>query len=152
MKKVIKDTPITSVSLRRYEKPSSIEGRELVKKVCLSLGLLQPGDSRDVIVDILHVMLKEKKDLSSQEIMNLAIASREQHKLSKLGIAHSNVRRQIRRLRELFLVEKKANVYRINENAKMKDIFEEKIEKLLLPSIHTRIKEYLELADKEFLS
>ena len=39
----------------------SLNERELVRKLCLSIGLLQPGDSRDVIVDILYVLLKAKK-------------------------------------------------------------------------------------------
>ena len=49
--KVSRDIPLAEITLRRYEKPYDLNSRELVKKVCLSLGLLQPGDSRDVIVD-----------------------------------------------------------------------------------------------------
>ena len=51
--KVSRDIPLAEITLRRYEKPYDLKDRELVKKVCLSLGLLQPGDSRDVIVDVL---------------------------------------------------------------------------------------------------
>ncbi|MBS3115154.1 hypothetical protein J4482_00840 [Candidatus Woesearchaeota archaeon] len=58
----IKDTPLSEISLRRYEKPSKLSDRELVKKFCLSIGLLQPGDSRDVIVDIMEVMLRAKQE------------------------------------------------------------------------------------------
>jgi len=61
MSKISKDTPLSEITLRRYEKPSKLSERELVRKICLSIGLLQPGDSRDVIVDILHVLLKSKK-------------------------------------------------------------------------------------------
>jgi hypothetical protein len=38
-----------------------MDGRELVRKFCLSTGLLQPGDSRDVMVDILYVLLKARQ-------------------------------------------------------------------------------------------
>lgn len=47
MKKTISiDTSLAEITLRKYEKPKSENKRELVRKVCLSLGLLQPGDSR----------------------------------------------------------------------------------------------------------
>ena len=48
---ISRDTPLAEITLRRYEKPTT-EGRDLVRKLCLSVGLLQPGDSRDVIVDV----------------------------------------------------------------------------------------------------
>jgi len=50
------DIPLAEITLRRYEKPYLMEKRELVKKICLSLGFLQPGDGRDVIVDVLMVL------------------------------------------------------------------------------------------------
>ncbi|MEK6867697.1 MAG: hypothetical protein AABX98_02640, partial [Nanoarchaeota archaeon] len=56
-----RDTPLMEVTLRRYEKPVGLEDRELVRKFCLSVGLLQPGDSRDVVVDVLMTMLLAKK-------------------------------------------------------------------------------------------
>jgi hypothetical protein len=57
---VSKDIPLSEITLRRYEKPTH-KGRDLVKRLCLSSGLLQPGDSRDVVVDVLHVLLKERR-------------------------------------------------------------------------------------------
>jgi len=50
MAKVSIDTPLAEITLRKYESPKGLEKRELVRKLCLSLGLLQPGDSRDVVV------------------------------------------------------------------------------------------------------
>ena len=50
--KIVSEQPLAEIILRKYELPRKAKERELVKKVCLSLGLLQPGDSRDVIVDI----------------------------------------------------------------------------------------------------
>jgi len=111
-KTISKEIPLSEITLRRYEKPSKLSERELVRKLCLSIGLLQPGDSRDVIVDILHVLLrakKQKKLLSSEEIEKDVIDSRKRQKLALHGIASSNIRRQIKRLRDLFLVEKVKN-------------------------------------------
>ena len=59
--KISRDTPLAEITLRRYEKPT-MGDRELVRKFCLSVGLLQPGDSRDVVVDVFHVLLKARKD------------------------------------------------------------------------------------------
>jgi len=143
-KKIIsKDTPLAEITLRKYERPANLSGRDLIRKLCLSVGLLQPGDSRDVIVDVLLVMLRnKKKELSSGEVEKLVIESRKKHKVAMLGIAPSNIRRQLKRLRDLFLVEKIANNYRINENASLSEIFEEKIEKYYLQSILSRVKEH----------
>jgi len=67
----MKDIPLSEITLRKYEKPSGLEKRELVRKICLSLGLLQLGDSRDVIVDIFMVLIdanKNREKLTSNEI------------------------------------------------------------------------------------
>ena len=143
-KTVSRDIPLAELTLRRYEKPYKMGKRELMKKLCLSVGLLQPGDSRDVIVDILYVMYNSKKPLGSEEIRTLVIDNRKKSKLELRGVASSNVRRQLKRLRDLFFVEKIKNDYRIAENEKLLRIFEEKIEKYYLNSIVNRVKEYFE--------
>ena len=110
MKKTISiDTPLAEVTLRKYEKPKNLSKRDLVRKICLSLGLLQPGDSRDVIVDVLQVMLESDKELSSTEVERSTITNRKKNRLKMLGIAPSNIRRQLLRLRDLFIVEKVKN-------------------------------------------
>ncbi|MFP4402946.1 MAG: hypothetical protein ACLFPJ_01170 [Candidatus Woesearchaeota archaeon] len=152
-RKVSKETPLNELILRKYEMPYEIDTRELLKKFCLSLGLLQPGDSRDVIVDVIHallIQLKEKNMLNSKEIENKVIQLRKESNLPLLGIASSNIRRQIKRLRDLHLVEKIKNEYRINEFSNLSLIFEEKIESFVLPSILNRIKEYFKKIDEKF--
>ncbi len=139
---VSKDIPLSEITLRRYERPYNMPKRELVKKLCLSVGLLQPGDSRDVIVDILSVLLLNKKEMSSEEIKELTIAFRKKNKLSLQGVADSNIRRQLKRLRSLFLVEKVKNNYRIHEMDELGKIYEEKIEKFYLRNITDRVREY----------
>lgn len=139
---VSKDIPLSEITLRRYERPYNMPRRELVRKLCLSVGLLQPGDSRDVVVDILSVLLSNKKEMSSDEIKKKTVAFRKKNKLGLKGIADSNVRRQLKRLRTLFLVEKVKNNYRIHEKEELINIFNEKIEKFYLKNITDRVREY----------
>ncbi len=168
IQKVARDTPLQEITLRRYEKPANLAGRQLLKKLCLSVGLLQTGDSRDVIVDVLYVLLKAKSSqvasgnntqaagnavqnlLSSEDIVKQVIEYRKQENLQQKGIAPSNIRRQIKRLRDLYLVEKITNNYRITESAKLHDTFEEKVEKFMLASMMSRVKEYMHAVDQEF--
>lgn len=150
-KTISKDIPLAEITLRRYEKPANLGERELIRKICLSVGLLQPGDSRDVIVDILNVLIKagkEQNDLTSDEICARVIEERKRLKLAMLGIASSNIRRQLKRLKDILLIEKRLNAYRITERSSLSEIFEEKIEKFLLPNISSRIKEYLKRIDE----
>ena len=144
--KVSKDIPLAEITLRKYEKPYDLDRRELTKKLCLSIGLLQPGDSRDVVVDVLYVILQNKL-LDSREIEDKVIELRKSYNLELKGIASSNIRRQIKRLKDLFLIENISNKYRISENDKLIDIFEEKIEKFYIKSIVERVKEYFKILE-----
>jgi hypothetical protein len=143
MAKVSKDIPLAEITLRKYEKPYG-ERRDLIKKLCLSIGLLQPGDSRDVIVDVFQVLLDEKKEMDSTLIVKNVIDLRNKAKLPLVGVAPSNVRRQLRRLRDLYLIEKVKNNYRVTEKDDLLSIFEERIEKFYLKSIVSRVKEYFD--------
>ena len=152
MSKISRDTPLAEITLRRYEKPT-MNDRELVRKFCLSVGLLQPGDSRDVVVDVFHVLLKakqNKEELHSEEVKNLVMSSRKQAGLPMLGIASSNIRRQLKRLKDLHLIETNANLYRITEFNNLSEIFEEKVENFILSSVVSRVKDYLKRMDEEF--
>jgi len=141
--KVAKDTPLAEITLRKYEKPYEMSRRDLIRKICLSTGLLQPGDSRDVIVDIFQILLDKKELLSSEEVRQHVIQLRKDAKLPLNGIASSNVRRQLKRLRDMYFVEKVKNTYRINENEDIAVLFTEKIERFYLPAIVSRVKDYL---------
>ncbi len=152
MAKISKDTPLAEITLRRYEKPTMGE-RELVRKFCLSIGLLQPGDSRDVVVDILHVLLKarqRKEELHSEEIKNHVMSERKGMGLPMLGIASSNIRRQLKRIKDMHMIEANANLYRITEWAGVSEIFEEKVENFILRSVMDRVKDYVQKIDEEF--
>ena len=152
MARISRDTPLAEITLRRYEKPT-MSDRELVRKFCLSVGLLQPGDSRDVVVDVFHVLLKarqNREELHSEEIKNNVMALRKGVGLPMLGIASSNIRRQLKRLKDLHLIETNANLYRITEFNNLSEIFEEKIESFILTSVVIRVKDYLQNIDEEF--
>jgi hypothetical protein len=143
---MVKEVPLGEITLRRYERPYDTSKRELVKKVCLSLGLLQPGDSRDIIVDmflILEEARKNKQWLSSFAIRDKVEELRKSNSLEVKGLAESNIRRQLKRLRDAMLVDKQENQYRISEFAPISELFENKIEKFLIPQSIERIKEYL---------
>lgn len=141
------ETPLMEITLRRYENPHNLSQRDTLKKICLSLGLLQPGDSRDVIVDILLVLENaklERRDLSATEIKEELLDMRRKYELSLNGTADSNIRRQLKRLRDVFLVEKVRNNYRILEFMSLKDIFDEKIKKIILDAVLQRNEEYFQ--------
>lgn len=145
MSKISKDIPLAEITLRKYEKPYDLDKRELTKKLCLSIGLLQPGDSRDVIVDVLLTLINSNEPLDSKQIEENVINLRKSYNLELRGIASSNIRRQIKRLKDLFLIENINNQYRISENDSLINIFEEKIEKFYIKSIMERVKEYFKV-------
>ena len=143
---MVKELPLGEITLRKYERPYDSSKRELVRKVCLSLGLLQPGDSRDVVVDMMMVLedaRKKKEWLNSFEIRDLIEKMRKKNSLESKGLAESNIRRQLKRLGDALLVDKQSNKYRISEFAPLSELFEAKIENFLIPQTIERIKEYL---------
>lgn len=150
---VFKETPLSEITFRKYEKPGDLKPREVVRKFCLSVGLLQPGDSRDVIIDILYVLLKSRKKknlMNIEEIEEKVIKNRKLHNVELKGIASSNIRRQIRRMKELLLIEKRGTSYRIAEFDSVQNIFVDKIENVLLKQTIDRAKEYCSKLDEFF--
>lgn len=151
--KIVAEQPLSEIILRKYELPSKVKERELVKKLCLSIGLLQPGDSRDVVVDVFHVLLKSSKKrrlLSVNELEQKVIQNRKLHRVPMSGVASSNIRRQLKRLRNLLIIEKLKSRYRVSEFLPLEQLFAEKIENFVLPNIVMRIREYLRAADSVF--
>ena len=147
--KVSRDLPLTEITLRKYERPYEMSRRDLIRKICLSTGLLQPGDSRDVIVDILQTLLDQKKEMSCENIRDSVVFLRKEAKLPQQGIAASNIRRQLKRLREMHFVEKVKNSYRIHEHENLSLLFTERIEQFILPAIVARVKDYLQELDRD---
>ena len=116
-----------------------------------TLGLLQLGDSRDIIVDILIVLIdanKNKENISSEEIRNRTETLRIKYSLETKGLAESNIRRQLKRLRDAMLIEKSENKYYLAEHSSLSEIFENSIERFIIPQTIERIKEYLDELNK----
>ena len=146
-----RDTGLSEITLRKYERPYDMNQRQLVKKICLSIGLLQPGDSRDVIVDILMVLIegqKKKEKLDSVEIGKRVEDIRTKNNLELKGLAESNIRRQLKRLRDLMIIDKQANYYNLAEFESLDRIFEDKIVKFIVEPSVERVKEYLGVLGK----
>lgn len=149
---MVKELPLGEITLRKYEKPYDSSKREIVRKVCLSLGLLQPGDSRDIIVDLVLVLEESRKSrtwLSSVEVRDKVYAVRKENSQDGKGLAESNIRRQLKRLGDTMIVDKKSNKYRMSEFAPLSEIFETKIENFLIPQTIERIKEYLRKLEED---
>ena len=145
------DLPLAEITLRKYETPYNLGKRELIKKICLSFGLLQPGDSRDIIIDIFLVLLNarsNKEALNLESIKGRVLESRKAANCGKKGVADSNIRRQLRRLKDMMLVESSENEYKVSEFESIEKLFEERINNFLLPSIVSRVKEYLQALEK----
>jgi hypothetical protein len=139
------ESPIAEITLRKYEKPAdNSDRRELIKKLCLSIGLLQPGDSRDVIIDIMHTIIDAQNSLASRDIMKRVTKQRQAYDMPLIGLTYPNICRQLRRLKTMMIIESKADRYRLAENDTLKNIFNEKIMRYYLSSITERINEYLE--------
>ncbi len=148
-KKISKDIPLSEITLRRYEKPYKMTRRESTRMLCLSIGLLQPGDSRDVVVDVLQSIMdasNRKKLITSEDVQKKVIAYRKKNKLPVNGVAASNIRRQMKRLKDLQIIEKIKNEYRVAEYEALDVIFEERIKKYYLSQILSRVKEYCKAA------
>ena len=148
---MVKETPLGEITLRKYEKPYDVSPRELIRKVCLSLGLLQPGDSRDIIVDIVLVLeesRKKKEWLSSFDIRDKVETLRKDNSLESKGLAESNIRRQLKRLADMMLIDKLENKYRLSEFETLENIFHNKFEKFIIPQTIERIKEYLKAVEE----
>src|SRR5210317_1974290 len=126
----LSNKPFDEIILRLYPSPSNFKGRDLVKKACLSCGLLNPGDSRDVIVDVLTVLAFAKKNkewLTSIVIGDRVSEMRLSENLSLDGTAGSDIRRILKVLRDYgFVVKEKA---RYQTSGNLVQAFQEVLDK-----------------------
>ncbi len=148
MAKIAKDLPFSEITLRRYEKPKNLKERTLFKRICLSLGLLNPGDSRDIIVDLLYTLAKAKKPLTLSELEKKLYKTRKRFKQDLQGITPSNISRQLRKLNKLSIISVSNRKYSLCEGLSLTEIFNEKIKPLIIEPTIERVSEYLEEADK----
>lgn len=147
MSKVAKEVPLTEMTLRKYEPPKADDTREIAKKICLSLGLLMPGDFRDIIVDIFLVVVQSQTPLTARQIEQEVIVLRKEYNLTLHGTASSNIRRQLRRLKQVYLIENVQGTYRLTENLSLTEIWLQKTYPIIVASTLDRIQAYLTTLD-----
>ena len=145
--KIARELPLTEFTIRRYERPHSTDMRALVKRLCLSVGLLQPGDSRDSIVDVFCVFLLHREALPIEDIVEIVRAERKAMKLPSIGMAESNLRRQVRRLKDQGWIMKTPKGYCLDEHLSLTGLFSEKIRPYLIEPTLARIEEYCRAVD-----
>lgn len=142
-RKVFRDTPVIDISIRKFEKPDNSSINVLMRKFCISVGLLQPGDGRDSIVDLLTLFYKAgriKRYLTIEEVYKFMLG------LKKQGTAQSNVRRNMLRLKDLGFIEKTGNGYRIREWLSFHDLISEFAKFKVEPTLE-RVKDYAKALD-----
>lgn len=142
-KKTLRDIPLQEITLRKYEQPYGLEEKELVRKFLLSLGLLQPGESRDIIVDIFHLFLKARKRNKTLDVEDIVTELE-----GKTGASAPNVSRQIKRLRDLKIIEKNHDGYRITEFGKIDNIVSNYLVPFVINQSAERLREYAKELDR----
>lgn len=132
----LSNKPFDEIVLRLYSSPSNFKGRDLIKKACLSCGLLNPGDSRDVIVDVFTVLAFAKKNkewLSSVVIGDRVAEMRLSENLPLEGTAGSNIRRILKILRDYGFVLKEKARYQVNGNLEeaFQNVLDKRVNKII---------------------
>ncbi len=143
MKRVFKDLPIDEITLRRFEKPSSDDLKTLVRTFAISVGLLQPGDSRDVVSTLLLMFVEAGKKKEFIAVENLIEKLKDED-----GGTPNNIRRQLRRLKDLNIIERTSYGYRMKEFLPLLTIFKEFIMKFNIEPSVNRLEEYAKKIDE----
>ena len=143
VKKSLRDIPLQEITLRKYEQPFGLDDRELSRKFLLSIGLLQPGESRDIIVDIFELFVKARKINKPLEV-EFIVNELE----GKNGASAPNVSRQIKRLRDMKLIEKVHEGYRITEFGKIDNIVSNFVVPFVINQSAERLSEYAKELDR----
>ena len=92
---------------------------------------------------------KTKQELSSEEIGKRVEEIRKKYSLDTRGLAESNIRRQLKRLRDAMLIDKVENNYFLSEHSSLKEIFRNNLERFIIPQTIERVKEYLEEVERQ---
>ena len=142
MKITSKDIPLQEITLRRYETPQNLNTEELAKKFLLSVGLIQPGESRDVLVYIFRILLSARRNKQLVPLEKFLELLK-----GKPGGSPPNIRRQLRRLKDMKLAERLSGGYRITEFGSVSKIVDNYIEPFVINQSIERLKEYSKALD-----
>ena len=138
-KKSLKDIPLQEITLRKYEIPTALDYRELARKFLLSIGMLQPGDSRDIIVDVYFEILGRYKQASGATLEELERALE-----GRAGASSPNIRRQLRRLVAIKLIVKQEDKFMVSEGGNISEIINNYLDMFVVRPTVERIKQYAE--------
>jgi predicted transcriptional regulator len=128
------DLPLSEITLRKFERPESLDRKTLIRRFCISLGLVQPGETRVGLIDIFSVLLTSPEPLRAEEISE------------KLGgkLALSGIRRHLRRLEQTKLIEHRNMRYSLAESGDLVYCLNFVTKKYLIEDTFERIVEYAE--------
>jgi hypothetical protein len=143
-KKLYKDLPLAGISLNEFEKPSADYFTNL-RRFCISIGVISPGESRVAIVYILDILLRAKatnpNGLDSLQITKAL------YNLD-VKIVYANILRDVRKLIGIGIIERRGNLFRIKENLPLKELLETFIRPYIIDRIIKRVLEYADAIDK----
>lgn len=144
-KRLYKDKPLAGISLNEFEKPGTDYMTNL-RRFCISLGVISPGESRVAIVHILDLLLRTKK--SNPDGLDSYTLTQELYK-KDIKIVYANILRDVRKLISVGVVERRENRYRIKENLRLKELLDSFIKPYIIDRVLNRISEYAERIDEQ---
>ncbi|MBE5729585.1 hypothetical protein IHI26_00230 [Candidatus Parvarchaeota archaeon] len=143
--KLFKDKPLYRLVLSEFEKPSGDYFSNL-RRFCISLGLVNPGESRIGIVYILDILLKARKDkpngLSSYDIIKKLYSN-------NVKIVYANILRDLRKLIATGIVEKIDSNYRIKENMDLPEILDKFVKPYIIDRVLKKVGDYASAIEKD---
>lgn len=125
--KIVDVIPLNEITLRSVHIDSELDRWEILRRFCLGVGLLQPNDNRTTIVDVLIVLFDYPDGLSTNKIVSKVISFRIDRGFAFGGVAVTNIRSLLRRLKELGIVEKFRGKHRITEGLSLTKVFDNKL-------------------------
>jgi Fe2+ or Zn2+ uptake regulation protein len=142
--RLYKDRPLSGISLNEFERPTN-DYNTNIRRLCISLGLVRPGESRIAIVYILDILLKARKKrpngMDSYEII------KELYK-KKVRIVYANILRDLRKLISVGIVERRNSFYRVRENMKLDEIMTSFVKPYIIDRTLSKIEEYAKAVEK----
>lgn len=146
-KRLYKDKPLAGISLNEFEKPGS-DYMSNLRRFCISLGVISPGESRVAIVHILDLLLKTRK--KDPEGLDSYAIIKELYQID-VKIVYANILRDLRKLIAVGIVERRENRYRIKENMGLKELLDTFVKPYIIDKILKRIDEYAEKLDEQLI-
>lgn len=126
------DLPISEITLRKFERPENVDKKTLIKRFCISLGLINPGDNRAGVVEVFEAIFNSKEPLGAEDVFD-ALEKR---------LALSGIRRHLRRLEKIRLLEHRNSKYQLAEGRNLTYSLKYVIKDYLIEDIFNRIYEY----------